>query len=58
MSLFEFVLITFSVLCVVFMVFLWRRGAVDKTKAAEAVKDFADDSRKQFGKWRDELDKK
>lgn len=57
MSLFDFFLITFSVLCVVFMVFLWRRGAVDKAKAAEAVKDFADDTRKQMGKWRDELDK-
>ena len=57
MSLFEFFLITFSVLCVVFMVFLWRRGAIDKSKAAQAVEDFADDSRKQLGKWRDELDK-
>lgn len=58
MSLFDFFLITFSLLCVVFLVFLWRRGAIDKSKAEEAVKDFADDSRKQFGKWRDELDRK
>ncbi len=58
MSLFDFFLITFSVLCVVFMVFLWRRGAVDKAKAKEAIEDFAEDSRRQFGKWRDELDKK
>ena len=58
MSLFDFFLIVFSVLCVVFMVFLWRRGAIDKSKAKEAVQDFADDSRRQFGKWRDELDKK
>ncbi len=58
MSLFDFFLITFCLLCVVFMVFLWRRGAVDTTKAAEAMKDFADDSRRQLGKWRDELDKK
>ena len=58
MSLFDFFLITFSVLCIVFMLFLWRRGAIDGKKAEEAVKDFADDSRKQFGKWRDELEKK
>jgi hypothetical protein len=58
MSLFDFFLITFCVLCVVFMVFLWRRGAIDKSKAAQAVEDFADDTRRQMGKWRDELDKK
>ena len=58
MSLFDFFLITFSLLCVVFLVFLWRRGAIDKSKAREAVEDFADDTRKQMGKWRDERDKK
>ncbi len=58
MSLFDVFLITFSLLCVVFLIFLWRRGAIDKGKAEEAVKDFADDSRKGFAKWRDELDRK
>lgn len=58
MSLLDIFLITFGLLCVVFMVFLWRRGAVDKSKAKEAIDDFADDTRKGFAKWRDELDKK
>lgn len=58
MSLFDFFLIAFSGLCIVFLVFLWRRGAVDKDKAREAIEDFAEDSRRQFGKWRDELDRK
>jgi len=58
MSLLDIFLITVCVLCVVLMVFLWRRGAIDKSKAAQAVEDFADDSRKQLGKWRDELDKR
>ena len=47
MSLFDFFLITFCVLVVAFLIFLWRRGAIDKGKATEAMQDFADDSRRQ-----------
>lgn len=55
MSLLDFFLITVCVLCIAFMLLMWRRGAVDKAKAREALEDLADDTRRQFGKWRDQL---
>ena len=54
----EFFLAITCILLVVLLIFLWRRGAIDKSKAKAELQDLADDTRKQFGKWRDELDRK
>jgi len=50
---FDFFLIVLSALLVVFLLFLWRRGAIDTTKARDAVADVASDAARDIGKWRD-----